>query len=257
MVDVDQVAEDLYRLDPAEFTAERDRRAAEARRDGDRALAAAIKQLRRPSTAAWAVNLIANECADDLNGLIAIGARLRVAQTARSADAVRSLSRQRQQTVTGLARQATTLALRLGKPISEPAEREIRATLEAVVADAEAATAVLSGRLVRSLEYSGFGPVDLTDTVGGPAPTPAIMEEQSKGEAQLAEAAVQEAEADLQSAQQRLISAESEVRRLEDELAVARRVADDAAAAADAAGHALAEANTAFTDSHRGREKAH
>jgi hypothetical protein len=56
-----RVAADLYALDPSEFTAARDARAAETRQAGDRELAAAVKGLRRPSAAAAALNLLARE----------------------------------------------------------------------------------------------------------------------------------------------------------------------------------------------------
>ncbi len=59
VVDLDTVGTELYGLRPTEFTAARDAQAAAARRGGDRELAAAIKKLRRPTPAAWLVNLLA------------------------------------------------------------------------------------------------------------------------------------------------------------------------------------------------------
>ncbi|MCW2667516.1 MAG: hypothetical protein JWN57_2478, partial [Frankiales bacterium] len=50
--------EDLYALPPEEFTAARDAAARQARADGDRAGAAALKALRKPTAPAHLVNLL-------------------------------------------------------------------------------------------------------------------------------------------------------------------------------------------------------
>ncbi len=280
-MDIDQVADELYRLDPAKFTATRDLRAAEARRGRDRTLATTIKKLRRPSTAAWAVNLLACERPDELEELVQIGARLRQAQAVLSGDDVRALGRQRQQAITGLVRAADDLARHRQQPIGEANHREIRATLEAAAADPDAGSAVRSGRLVRALEYSGFGPVDLVDTVGGPAlslvvdtdqdPTPPRparakkglgREESGQGRARLAtadkeyqqaEAARQRAEAQLLEAEQRLAAAEADVSRLEEETAFARRAADAARADHELAGRLLDVARSQEDQARRAR----
>ncbi|HET6795261.1 MAG TPA: hypothetical protein VFH45_12490 [Acidimicrobiales bacterium] len=159
--DLQAVADELYRLDPAEFTATRDARAGEVRKAGDRALSDAIKALRRPSTAAWVVNTAARRLPDEVARLADLGERLRHAQASLSGDQLRQLGRQRQQVVSGLARQAAAEARGLGHPVSEPIEREVESTFEAALADPAAAEAVRAGRLVRSLEHTGVGPVDL------------------------------------------------------------------------------------------------
>ncbi|MFF1688132.1 MULTISPECIES: hypothetical protein [unclassified Streptomyces] len=60
-MDADDVAEGLCRLPPAQFTALRDARAAEARRDGDAATARRIAGFRKPTLAAWVSNLLARQ----------------------------------------------------------------------------------------------------------------------------------------------------------------------------------------------------
>ena len=171
-MDPAQVVDQLYVLDPSEFTAARDGRAAEARKAGDRAAAADIKALRRPSPAAWAVNLLAHERADELSRLIELGARLRQAQASLSAEDMRDLSRQRQEIVSALARQARQLVSERGRPISDAGSRQIEDTLVAAVADPDAAAAVATGRLERALDYTGLGPVDLEKAVAGPPAPP-------------------------------------------------------------------------------------
>lgn len=57
-MDIDDVADELYAVLPAEFTATRDDRARAARRAGDRELARRISTLRKPTLGAWAANLL-------------------------------------------------------------------------------------------------------------------------------------------------------------------------------------------------------
>jgi len=58
-MNLEQVADELYALAPAAFTAARDEQASQARASGDADLAGAIKKLRRPTVSAWLVNLLA------------------------------------------------------------------------------------------------------------------------------------------------------------------------------------------------------
>src|SRR4051812_44776528 len=51
--------DDLFALDPSEFTAARDRLVAELREAGDKGAAAEVKALRRPTVTAWALNQLA------------------------------------------------------------------------------------------------------------------------------------------------------------------------------------------------------
>ena len=59
-MDLDTVADELYRLDPGDFVEVRKARVAQARKAGDRELANAIGQLRKPTVVAWTVNLLAH-----------------------------------------------------------------------------------------------------------------------------------------------------------------------------------------------------
>lgn len=85
-MDLDSVTDELYGLDPSEFTSRRDQLSSEARTHGDRDLAASIKALRRPSAAAYTVNPMAREKADEIGRLIDLGARMREAQAALSGE---------------------------------------------------------------------------------------------------------------------------------------------------------------------------
>ncbi|GGN80963.1 hypothetical protein GCM10011579_067060 [Streptomyces albiflavescens] len=66
-------------LPPEDFTAARDARAAAARSAGDRALAEKIHTLRRPSSSAWAANLLVRGRPDEIEPMLQLGKALRQA----------------------------------------------------------------------------------------------------------------------------------------------------------------------------------
>ena len=159
-------AADLYLLPPEDFTAARDAAAAQARADGDRPAAAALKALRRPSVAAWVVNRLATEDVELLESLLSLGPELAEAQAAGSGDLLRELGAQRRSLVEAITDRAVVLA---GRTVAPAVRAEVSGTLEAALADPHTAQAVRSGRLVRALSYAGFGGVDLEGAVAGPA----------------------------------------------------------------------------------------
>ena len=75
-----EVADELYALPLDQFTPERDARAKAAK--GDKDLVAALKALRKPSLAAWVVNLLVRRETEQVDQVLAIGAALREAQEA-------------------------------------------------------------------------------------------------------------------------------------------------------------------------------
>lgn len=159
-MDLDDVAEELYGLPQARFVEVRTQRAAQAKADGDRELSRQIGQLRKPTAAAWAVNLLVRRRAEDVSSLLDLGDQLREAQASLAGDDLRELTKQRRQLVAVLARAARSEAHAAGQAISEAAEQEVAQTLLAALADPRAGDAVRSGRLTASLAYSGVGPVD-------------------------------------------------------------------------------------------------
>src|ERR687883_287321 len=154
---VEDVAQQLYGLLPEEFTAARDQAAREAKANGDRTTAAAITGLRRPSLAAWLVNALVRHRADEVEQLLALGDALRSAQLGLVGDQVRTLSRQRQQLIAAVGRQARALARELGHPVSDDVGQEVEQTLGAAMADPAIAEAVRSGRLISPTSYAGLG----------------------------------------------------------------------------------------------------
>ncbi|MXQ75900.1 hypothetical protein GSM98_06910 [Rhodococcus rhodochrous] len=157
MPDLDSVADALYGLDPGDFVAARSEFAAQAREAGDRELTAAIGRLRKPTVAAWMVNLLARERADELAALLDIGAALRTAQRRLSGSEMRKLSEQRRRVVAALERDAGRLAADRGRTVSESALREVGRTLNAALSDPDIGEQVRQGRLDAIVESDGFG----------------------------------------------------------------------------------------------------
>ena len=166
------IAEELYSVPLDAFTPARDERAAEIRTQGDRALAAEVKRLRKPSASAWAVNQLVRHRLDEVQTLLDLGASMREAQDELDRDTLRSLTEQRRTVVRALARRAADLAADLGHRINEQAVTDVEQTLQAAMTDPDAATAVRTGCLLRALATTGFDPVDLAGAVafdGAPA----------------------------------------------------------------------------------------
>jgi hypothetical protein len=157
-----EVADELYGLPPAEFIAARDEQARAARAAGRREDAAAIRKLARPTTSAWLVNRLSREDPAGLGRLFEVAEALQEAQRTLAGDRLRDLSARRRQVVGELLPAAAAMARRAGQAASPSALDEVRATLEAAVADAGARDAVRSGRLTRALSYAGIGEVDLS-----------------------------------------------------------------------------------------------
>ncbi|MGI8680980.1 MAG: hypothetical protein ACR2JO_02360 [Mycobacteriales bacterium] len=161
-------ADELYALTPEQFIAARDDFAARLRKAGERELATEVRGLRRPSVAAWLVNLLVRHRGAELDQLIEVGEALSRAMADGTAAEIRQLTKDRRTAVAGMVDRLEELA---DRAVPATVAAEVQLTLEAATADPAAATAVRSGRLVRPLRYAGFGEVaDLADAVGLAAP---------------------------------------------------------------------------------------
>src|SRR6476661_2066164 len=155
----------VYGAAPEEFMAVRRSLVADARADGDKEGAAAIGRLRKPSTAAWAVNLLARQEPGLVEELVDLGVRMRHAQSRLDTATLTSLRPERDRVVTGVVAAAARLVAEAGRTLSSAAQDDVRGTLIAALADEQASAAVTSGQLTRALSYSGFGEVDLSEAV--------------------------------------------------------------------------------------------
>ncbi|WP_054816497.1 hypothetical protein [Nocardia arizonensis] len=215
-------ARDLYGLDPAEFVAARDALARETRAAGDRELAADIGRLRRPTVAAWTVNLLTRSTPGELDALLRLGAALRAAQRELSGDQLRALGARRQQAVTALARRAGALAAEAGRPVGEPILREVAQTLTAALADPAVAQQITDGTLTTAVTYDGFGPNEpALAAVAPPVPEEPAATDPDAERAHAARAELDDARSGLESARAARDSAQAAAERAAQESATA------------------------------------
>jgi hypothetical protein len=184
----------LYALPPERFIAARDEAVAQARAGGDGEAAARLAKLRRPTVAAWLVNLLAINRAEQVGELLDLAGALREAQHELRGEALRELSNRRREAIGGLVRQVRGLAAEAGRPGREALPLgEVEATLSAALADPDVAEAVRAGRLTKTTEYAGFGEVPdesarprLRVIDGGGGSAAAVREERAAREARRA-----------------------------------------------------------------------
>lgn len=208
-----EIAAELHSAPPTDFVSTRDTRAKQVE---DRELAAQVKSLRKPSIAAWVMNLFAVERSERLGQALQLAEELREAQEDLDASALSKLSRDRRALTAQLAQEAASLASARGERITDSTIEAVRQTINAAFFDPDAAAAVASGRLLRELEPSSAFPLDLDSAVAGDAPKrkatrpPPTDEVRERREKKDAEKAVQTAERDLERAKRAKKKADSE-----------------------------------------------
>jgi hypothetical protein len=163
------IARELYGLDPKDFTAARNAQAKELRAQKPE-LAKQVTALRKPSPAAWIVNLLARERTEKIEALVALGAAMRAAQEDLDRVELSRLSKQRRDDVRELVAEGAGLATTSNSKPSAAVLTEVEQCLTAGTVDDDAAAAMASGRLIRALSASGFDEVDLEDAVAAPEP---------------------------------------------------------------------------------------
>jgi hypothetical protein len=240
----DQVVDDLYGAPFGEFIARRDAAAKELRKEKRREEADAVKALRKPTLSAWAVNQLARQDRERLDGLLAAGAALR---QARGGDTLRDATRDERAAVDELASSAVALLREAGEKVTEKTLSEVRDTLHAAALDDAARELIAAGRVVEVQRATGFG-----FPFGAPAPEAAPRRSKrarkaesgkadedaaaARAEAEAAARAEREARrervkaarAALREAEQELRTRERAVTAAEKALRAAQREADEA-----------------------------
>ena len=163
--DLLEIADSLYGLPLSEFTPARDARAKELK---GTPLAAQVKALRKPSTAAWVVNVLVRRDTDQVEQVLTVGAALREAQASMSAEELRALSRQRRQLTAAVTTGARRIAREEGTRVTEAVADQVEATLTAAMVDERCGLALRSGMLTTALASTGLDPADVEAAVGLP-----------------------------------------------------------------------------------------
>ena len=161
------IADELYGLGLGDFTPARDARAKELKK-GDPDLSAQVKRLRKPSVAAWAVNLLVRREAEQVGQVLGVGAALREAAASLAGEELRALTRQRRQLTAAVTTRARAVAAEAGQRLTDAVADQVEATLTAAIIDEDCARAVRSGLLVAALAATGVDEVDLGAAVAVP-----------------------------------------------------------------------------------------
>lgn len=154
----------LYAAEPAAFVRTRAALAADAKSAGAGDLVREVRGLRKPTAAAYLVNVLARGRPQELADLAQLGERLRSAQSRLDGAAMKELGVERIALLTRL----TDAACGSGDRVSPAVREQVTDTFTAALADPAAQTAVTGGALVTALRYNGFGEVDLSDAVATP-----------------------------------------------------------------------------------------
>jgi len=251
-VTLDEVADELYGLPPEDFTAARDAVVKVASTETKQA----VKALRKPTVAAYVVNMLARQRRDDLEALVELGDELRQAMAGKGD--IRTLGEQRRDQVRELVHGAPEAA---DRELTATVEEEVAATLEAATADPELGQAVLSGRLVKPLRYAGFGSLpNLDDVVATPLPAHRTAPEKraatkptpTKKSAQRAAPAKKTATKNEPEG-----ASAAELTRLRSQVLDLAGAADDAQRRYEVASKAVVEARTLLEQAEKERADAH
>lgn len=127
-----------------------------------------VAKLRKPSVAAWAVNLLVRREADQIDQVLGLAESLRAAAEALDGEELRALTRQRRQLTTALATTARRRAGEAGTRLSEPVVDQVEGVLTAAMLDPVAAQVVRTGRVVTAFTSTGMSELDVGSVVALP-----------------------------------------------------------------------------------------
>ncbi|WP_285504386.1 hypothetical protein [Actinokineospora sp. NBRC 105648] len=232
-------ADDLYGLPRADFIAARRELARRVRDAGDRAAAAEIEKLPKPTTAAWLVNQLVRAHPDAVEDLLALGTRLRDAHGRAAGPELRELGRERTELVRSLVKLS-------GTGLSEAITRELEDMFGTAVADEAAGETLRAGRLATAKDLR----VEQTWPGLTLAPSPPTAREPARqatkpkpgGAADRRRKALAEAKAAVKDAESDRADADRAVRAAEDGVAAAEQRVRELNAELDAAEHAELDA---------------
>lgn len=216
MAGLRSIAQELYGRPLSEFIAARKKAAADA---GDKALAKQVTALRKPSSAAWAVNALARERAELVEEVVELGEQLRDAQSDSDGSRTRLLDRARRDLTRQALDEAGELVEASGGTLSSQAAAGVEETLRAAMTDPDAANAVQDGLLVATFAANPFEPVDLSEVVAIPpeGARPRTKKPAKAGPTQLERKRVEAAEATVAKARRKAKAAADELESLVEE----------------------------------------
>ena len=273
--DVEAAIEQLNAVPLEDFVAERKRLAKDLRSDGNKAGAAEVAKLAKPTPPAWALNHVAREDPDAVARWLEAAEELREASAHAAevgGDALRAAIAAHRTATTELATLVRDSARPGGRALSAPMIDRVRALLQSATVDPELAERLRAGRISEEDEADDLAPAFGTELPAGgtkrAAPKTAAgggkapqrdreAEARAKRRAELEhriekaadrgvrlrKAAARDAKA-AEAAEERLEEARRTLHRRESEAAAARDAADDAERAAEDAERELEQLRT-------------
>ncbi len=160
-----EIADRLYAGSADAFTEARNTAAREV---GDKSLAAQIKKLKKPSVAAWAINVLVRRESEQIDSVLQLAESLRAAAEALDGNELRALTRQRRQLTTALASSAKSLAREAGVRLTDPVVEQVEGMLNAAMLDPVAAQAVRTGRVLTAFTSTGVSELEVSSVVALP-----------------------------------------------------------------------------------------
>ncbi len=152
--DLLDIADELYGLSMNDFTPARDAKAKELK---GTELAAPVKALKKPTMAAWVVNMLVRHETEQVDQVLAVGAALRDAAESLDGKELRELTKQRRQLTSAVTTRARGVATTLGVKVTQAVADQVEGSLTAAMLDPDCAKALRSGLLVAPLSATGVG----------------------------------------------------------------------------------------------------
>lgn len=268
-VDLEDELDRLYGVELAEFVGERTRMATALRKEGRRAEAERVKELRKPPVSVWVVNQLVRRRRKDIDLLLDAGHRLAVAQrallTGGDRQAFEQASKAEREALSRLSEGARAI---LGEHGSTATLERVSMTLRAAAVSEAARPDLERGRLTSDVDPAGFGAFVAAPTGVAAPPKPKARPERAdddrvkREQAERAEAAkraaVNRARTALKSAREREATLAKKLRELEraeraarTELERAERAAQRARADHEAAASAVEVARAKLEEAER------
>jgi hypothetical protein len=164
--DLVAIADALYAEPVGTFTSARD---AAAKAAADKAFGAQIKALKKPSLAAWAVNLLVRREGEQIDQVLELAASLRAAAESLDGEGLRTLTRQRRQLTAALTTSAGHLVREHGIKLTAAVADQVEGMLTAAMLDPVAADVVRSGLVVTAFTSTGVSDLDVASVCAVPA----------------------------------------------------------------------------------------
>lgn len=156
-----KTASDLYGLPLDQFTAERNELVKRLKASGEKEEAARVAQLRKPSTAAWAVNQLIRTQNKAVKELFKAGDQMIKAQSQAisgkgSADALKAATKKQRKTTAKLLEAAGGLLNSDGHELPANVQDWVSETLRAAAVDPDSREQVKTGCLAKELQFTGL-----------------------------------------------------------------------------------------------------